>query len=207
MLAVVKCDKDKVTEPVNGKFTCTHKYGDFSYNSLCQYSCEQGYRLSEPTPLRCTASKEWSAQPPTCERELRHIEQLKSEGQFYVLSDRTYCNVFTLWSFHPQWFRVQSCHVQQKDLWSPLTPWVPPATSPPVYSLVMKDLNSLGQHLTLCNVKPQEAGVPHSQLVLVCTNVLCLCFVVVFYVHSTAAVDLSCSPSVLQLSSVLLSSS
>ncbi|KAG7230829.1 hypothetical protein INR49_019643, partial [Caranx melampygus] len=64
---VVKCDKDRVTEPANGKFTCTHKYGNFSYNSLCKYSCEEGYKLSEPTPLRCTASKEWSANPPTCE--------------------------------------------------------------------------------------------------------------------------------------------
>ncbi|XP_023263742.1 E-selectin-like [Seriola lalandi dorsalis] len=64
---VIKCDKEEVTVPYKGSVTCTHQYGNFSYNSSCEYSCEKGYELSVPTPLTCTASKIWSAQPPTCE--------------------------------------------------------------------------------------------------------------------------------------------
>ncbi|XP_053287332.1 E-selectin isoform X2 [Pleuronectes platessa] len=64
---VVKCDKEKVTVPYKGSVKCTHKYGNFSFDSSCEYSCEEGYELSMSRPLRCTGSKEWSDQPPTCE--------------------------------------------------------------------------------------------------------------------------------------------
>ena len=69
LMTVVKCDKDKITVPSNGSVECTHQYGNFSYNSSCQYSCEEGYRLSMSRPLTCTASADWSDQPPTCECE------------------------------------------------------------------------------------------------------------------------------------------
>nr|XP_020465767.1 E-selectin-like [Monopterus albus] len=64
---VVQCNKEEVTVPYKGRVNCTHTYGDFSYDSLCEYSCEEGYQLSTPRPLRCTASKRWSEQPPSCE--------------------------------------------------------------------------------------------------------------------------------------------
>ncbi|KAI3368816.1 hypothetical protein L3Q82_025802, partial [Scortum barcoo] len=64
---VVQCDKEEVTVPYKASVHCTHKYGDFTYSSSCQYSCEEGYQLSMPRPLICTASKQWSEQPPTCE--------------------------------------------------------------------------------------------------------------------------------------------
>ncbi|XP_019937043.1 E-selectin [Paralichthys olivaceus] len=64
---VVKCEKEEVTVPYKGSVHCSHKYGNFSFNSSCEYSCEEGYTLSMLSPLRCTASKEWSKQPPTCE--------------------------------------------------------------------------------------------------------------------------------------------
>lgn len=63
----VKCNKEDVTVPYKGSVNCTHEYGDFAYNSSCQYSCEEGYQLSMSRPLRCTASTEWSEPPPTCE--------------------------------------------------------------------------------------------------------------------------------------------
>ncbi|XP_040895372.1 E-selectin-like [Toxotes jaculatrix] len=64
---VVQCDKAEVTVPHKGSVKCTHVYGNFSYNSSCEYSCEKGYQLTMSRPLRCTASKNWSEQPPTCE--------------------------------------------------------------------------------------------------------------------------------------------
>ncbi|KAJ0032401.1 hypothetical protein NQD34_002482 [Periophthalmus magnuspinnatus] len=64
---VYYCKKDEVTVPDNGTVTCTHKYGDFAYDSECQYSCEEGYQLSMPRPLQCIAENTWSDQPPTCQ--------------------------------------------------------------------------------------------------------------------------------------------
>ncbi|XP_038571964.1 E-selectin isoform X2 [Micropterus salmoides] len=64
---IVKCNKEKVTPPYKGSVNCTHKYEDFSYDSLCQYSCEEGYQLNRKKPLTCTASGKWSEQPPACE--------------------------------------------------------------------------------------------------------------------------------------------
>lgn len=64
---VVECNEGEVTVPDKGSVQCTHTNGNFSYDSSCQYSCEEGYQLSPSRPLRCTASKQWSEQPPTCE--------------------------------------------------------------------------------------------------------------------------------------------
>uniref|UniRef100_A0A665VI70 Selectin E n=1 Tax=Echeneis naucrates TaxID=173247 RepID=A0A665VI70_ECHNA len=63
----VTCDKEEITAPHKGNVSCTHKYGDFSYDSSCEYSCEEGYKLSVSSPLKCSSTGEWSAQPPTCE--------------------------------------------------------------------------------------------------------------------------------------------
>ncbi|CAL1593780.1 unnamed protein product [Knipowitschia caucasica] len=59
---VVYCGKDVVKGA-----TCTHKYGDYAFDTECQFSCDEGYQLSMSRPLRCTADKTWSDQPPTCE--------------------------------------------------------------------------------------------------------------------------------------------
>uniref|UniRef100_A0A3P8R4Z3 E-selectin n=1 Tax=Astatotilapia calliptera TaxID=8154 RepID=A0A3P8R4Z3_ASTCA len=64
---VVQCNKGEVVVPDKGHVNCSHNYGSFSYDSLCQYSCEEGYKLSVPGPLRCTGSGKWSEKPPTCE--------------------------------------------------------------------------------------------------------------------------------------------
>uniref|UniRef100_A0A3Q2YQ79 Selectin E n=1 Tax=Hippocampus comes TaxID=109280 RepID=A0A3Q2YQ79_HIPCM len=63
----VQCNKSELTLPPKGSVVCTDKYGNFTFDSLCQYSCEEGYKLSKPEPLRCTATKNWSHPPPTCE--------------------------------------------------------------------------------------------------------------------------------------------
>lgn len=65
---VMECNKDEVSAPWKGSVSCNHSdYGYYTYDTVCQYSCEQGYRLSAPAPLRCTAFKTWSEPPPTCE--------------------------------------------------------------------------------------------------------------------------------------------
>ncbi|XP_064789078.1 E-selectin-like [Oncorhynchus masou masou] len=64
---VVECKMEEVTVPANASVRCSHPNGNFSFDSTCQYSCEEGYQLSSSGPVRCTASESWSEQPPTCE--------------------------------------------------------------------------------------------------------------------------------------------
>ncbi|XP_052321807.1 E-selectin-like isoform X1 [Oncorhynchus keta] len=64
---VVECKMEGVTVPAKASVSCSHPNGYFSFDSTCQYSCEEGYRLSSSGPVRCTASESWSEQPPTCE--------------------------------------------------------------------------------------------------------------------------------------------
>ncbi|XP_063322818.1 E-selectin-like isoform X1 [Pelmatolapia mariae] len=64
---VVQCNKSEVIVPDKGHVNCSHKHGNFTYDSLCQYSCEEGYKLSVQTPLRCTGSGKWSDKHPSCE--------------------------------------------------------------------------------------------------------------------------------------------
>ncbi|XP_056890076.1 E-selectin-like [Takifugu flavidus] len=63
---VVQCSREEVTIPSKGSVNCTHTYGEFSYDSRCHYSCEEGYQLNSSSPLTCEASGQWSEQPPTC---------------------------------------------------------------------------------------------------------------------------------------------
>uniref|UniRef100_A0A3Q0S3E2 E-selectin n=1 Tax=Amphilophus citrinellus TaxID=61819 RepID=A0A3Q0S3E2_AMPCI len=76
---VVQCSKDEVIIPDNGYVNCSHKHGNFSYDSLCRYSCEEGYKQSMQRPLRCTSSGKWSEKPPTCECEFNSCNSTKNE--------------------------------------------------------------------------------------------------------------------------------
>lgn len=45
---------------------CSHPYGDFSYNSTCEFRCHQGFEQRGAGMLQCLPSQEWSANIPTC---------------------------------------------------------------------------------------------------------------------------------------------
>ncbi|XP_054458589.1 E-selectin [Anoplopoma fimbria] len=76
---VVQCNREEVIVPDKASVNCVHKYGNFSYDSVCQYSCEEGYQLSMSRPLKCNASKQWTDQPPTC--ELVQCQELSSPAR------------------------------------------------------------------------------------------------------------------------------
>uniref|UniRef100_A0A8U8BGD1 Uncharacterized protein n=1 Tax=Geospiza parvula TaxID=87175 RepID=A0A8U8BGD1_GEOPR len=53
-------------EPKGGPMNCSHPYGDFSYNSTCEFGCHEGFERRGAGVLRCLPSQEWSANIPTC---------------------------------------------------------------------------------------------------------------------------------------------
>ncbi|NXB61293.1 LYAM3 protein, partial [Struthidea cinerea] len=60
---VVQCAK---LEPRGVHMNCSHPYGDFSYNSTCEFGCQEGFERRGAGMLRCLPSQEWSADIPTC---------------------------------------------------------------------------------------------------------------------------------------------
>ncbi len=90
--SVIKCKPEDVTPPDHASVQCTHPYGNFSYDSQCEYSCEEGYELKGSSTTRCTSTTEWSSQPPTCERELNLHCKIK-------MTHLIWCFLNTLTSF------------------------------------------------------------------------------------------------------------
>ncbi|XDV41610.1 hypothetical protein PO909_010443 [Leuciscus waleckii] len=64
---VVKCKPNEVTPAGHASVQCFHPKGNFSYDSHCEYSCEEGYELKGSSTTRCTSTTEWSSKPPTCQ--------------------------------------------------------------------------------------------------------------------------------------------
>ncbi|XP_051955017.1 E-selectin-like isoform X1 [Xyrauchen texanus] len=62
---IVKCKPEDITTPDHGSVQCSN--GSFSYDSNCEYNCEEGYKMKGSRTTRCTSTKEWSSRPPTCE--------------------------------------------------------------------------------------------------------------------------------------------
>uniref|UniRef100_A0A8C5X763 p-selectin n=1 Tax=Malurus cyaneus samueli TaxID=2593467 RepID=A0A8C5X763_9PASS len=60
---VVQCAE---LEPKGVHMNCSHPYGDFSYNSTCEFRCQEGFERRGAGMLRCLPSQEWSANIPTC---------------------------------------------------------------------------------------------------------------------------------------------
>ncbi|XP_039341624.1 E-selectin-like isoform X6 [Mauremys reevesii] len=58
---------EAVNRPENGFVECTTRHPEFTYNSACEFHCEEGYRLSGSRTIQCTAQGEWSEPFPKCE--------------------------------------------------------------------------------------------------------------------------------------------
>uniref|UniRef100_A0A673K6L6 E-selectin n=1 Tax=Sinocyclocheilus rhinocerous TaxID=307959 RepID=A0A673K6L6_9TELE len=65
---VVKCKPEDITPLDHAIIQCSHPHEDFSYDSQCEYFCEEGYELIGSRTTRCTSTTEWSSKPPTSKK-------------------------------------------------------------------------------------------------------------------------------------------
>ncbi len=67
LFAVVPCPE--LIKPQEGKMHCQHPMGQFSYQSTCEFMCDEGYTLrdSSSATLFCGATGQWNDTQPTCE--------------------------------------------------------------------------------------------------------------------------------------------
>ncbi|KAL2089453.1 hypothetical protein ACEWY4_014141 [Coilia grayii] len=64
---VVECEE--LVRPDKGSMSCSAPLGDFSYMSVCQFTCDEGYTLTDSlsATLSCGASGWWNGMQPKCE--------------------------------------------------------------------------------------------------------------------------------------------
>ncbi|XP_051868281.1 L-selectin-like isoform X2 [Pristis pectinata] len=74
----VKCDVPKL--PANGYQNCSHSGGNFTFRSVCDYSCAEGFSLNGSESLQCNSSGTWSSPIPTCEAVKCDVPKLPANG-------------------------------------------------------------------------------------------------------------------------------
>ncbi|NXS51642.1 LYAM3 protein, partial [Brachypteracias leptosomus] len=52
--------------PSRGQLRCSHVHGNFTYNSTCTFSCEEGFVRMGAEVLWCAATGNWTRHPPVC---------------------------------------------------------------------------------------------------------------------------------------------
>ncbi|XP_067893574.1 P-selectin-like isoform X2 [Heterodontus francisci] len=130
---VIKCLRLEI--PDQGIMNCSHPYGNFSYRSMCDLSCVEGYEIREEKRLQCTASADWTAPLPECKaKRCRWLEVSSKDvmncshplGYFsynstctfgcregYVLHgpDRVQCLASGQWTERTPTCKVQVCEI------------------------------------------------------------------------------------------------
>nr|XP_043899235.1 P-selectin [Solea senegalensis] len=53
--------------PQHGRMNCSHPYSPFSYESHCDFECNEGFWLKGTPTITCNNSGHWSHAPPTCQ--------------------------------------------------------------------------------------------------------------------------------------------
>uniref|UniRef100_A0A2R8P230 E-selectin n=1 Tax=Callithrix jacchus TaxID=9483 RepID=A0A2R8P230_CALJA len=57
-----------IPEPQNGSVTCSHSpAGEFTFNSSCNFTCEEGFMLQGSAQVECSTQGTWTPQIPVCE--------------------------------------------------------------------------------------------------------------------------------------------
>ena len=55
-----------LTAPLHGSLHCFHPHEEFSFNSSCNMSCEEGFLLYGTDSTQCTSIGVWTEPPPFC---------------------------------------------------------------------------------------------------------------------------------------------
>ncbi|XP_031641317.1 P-selectin isoform X2 [Oncorhynchus kisutch] len=62
--------------PTQGPFmNCSHYLGEFSFSSLCLFTCSKGYYLNGTEELSCTSEGQWSDLVPSCQRNINSVQE------------------------------------------------------------------------------------------------------------------------------------
>nr|XP_033818197.1 P-selectin [Geotrypetes seraphini] len=75
---VVKCEP--ITADEDGSMSCTQSNGAFTYNTRCNFTCNEGFMLTGAANLQCTAQGQWTSRTPTCQAVECGVPKASSHG-------------------------------------------------------------------------------------------------------------------------------
>nr|XP_020670471.1 E-selectin [Pogona vitticeps] len=67
----MKCEA--VAHPERGFVNCSYLHADATYNSVCEFTCMEGYTLRGSSKIQCLSTGQWSEPTPVCEATLCEI--------------------------------------------------------------------------------------------------------------------------------------
>ncbi|XP_009074429.1 PREDICTED: LOW QUALITY PROTEIN: P-selectin [Acanthisitta chloris] len=62
--------------PSRGQLSCSHVHGNFTYNSTCTFSCEEGFVRMGAEVLWCEATGNWTSHPPVCAEDGAFLKEV-----------------------------------------------------------------------------------------------------------------------------------
>nr|AHA51060.1 E-selectin [Danio rerio] len=137
---LVQCPQ--LNKPLKGGMQCNHPMGQFSYQSSCEFVCDEGYKLrdSSSSTLICGATGHWNDSQPTCEivkckakditppahakvhctnEDIPYKSQCEyscEEGYELKGSSTTTCTSTTEWSSEPTTCELVQCPALEKPV-------------------------------------------------------------------------------------------
>ncbi|XP_069006406.1 P-selectin [Embiotoca jacksoni] len=63
---VEQCPVLNLTDFSGGSMNCSHPITPYSYNSTCEFRCDEGYELTGQDQIQCDHTGQWTASVPTC---------------------------------------------------------------------------------------------------------------------------------------------
>ncbi|XP_041127078.1 P-selectin-like isoform X2 [Polyodon spathula] len=74
----VECEN--LHHPHHGSMNCSHVFGPFQFNSICDFGCDQGFVMAGSGLLQCQASGQWTTDSPTCRAVKCEVLSIPSHG-------------------------------------------------------------------------------------------------------------------------------
>ncbi|XP_018780209.1 P-selectin-like isoform X1 [Serinus canaria] len=65
-----------LSPPSRGQLSCSHVHGNFTYNSTCIFSCEEGFVRMGAEMLQCEATGNWTRDSPVCAEDGAFVKQV-----------------------------------------------------------------------------------------------------------------------------------
>ncbi|KAL2301710.1 hypothetical protein Nmel_011101 [Mimus melanotis] len=66
----------ELSPPSRGQLSCSHVHGNFTYNSTCAFSCQEGFVRMGAELLHCQATGNWSRAAPVCAEDGAFLKQV-----------------------------------------------------------------------------------------------------------------------------------
>lgn len=93
---VVSCTE--ISGVDHGSVTCSHVYGNFAYQSSCNFTCSDGYLLDGSEKIQCNGKGNWGFQIPQCKAiqckrpELPDNAVMNCSNDDEILPEKSTCN-------------------------------------------------------------------------------------------------------------------